>query len=392
MAALHISNADRLLQGTAIELENLAIEFITESKKGGMSGARIRRIMAAVKSFYDMNRLVLNWKFILRHVGKSKTKKDRAHSHVEIQQALKAASIRNQVLIYLYASSGVRRGAIPELRENNLKPIDKYGLYKIVVYEGSDEEYTTYCSPEARNAIDRYLELREQAGERITDQSLIVREEFDRNDPIRAAKPKQISPDTITNALIEVFEKAGLRQRAAMVKGQKAGTIRHEIKIVHGLRKFFDTQMTLSGVSPLWIELLEGHRIKGMKHHYLKPTDEQLLEGADRFPGFVAALENLTIDDAQRKERRINQLENERSEIELLKLQIADIRKNRDIEFTRSNVMKSLFVDKLVPSIDKLPPEILEKMREKLFDDEFMEKVAKETAAKLAELRKQPET
>jgi hypothetical protein len=71
--------------------------------------------------------------------------------------------------------------------------------------------------------------------------------------------------------------------------------VRHEIKAIHGLRKFWDTQMTLSGVSPLWIELL-GHRIKGMKHHYLRPADEELLEGNDKVNGYIHTLDSLTIN------------------------------------------------------------------------------------------------
>src|SRR5437867_4006052 len=43
--------------------------------------------------------------------------------------------------------------------------IEKYGIYKITVYRGDQEEYRTYCTPEAKKAIDAYLEYRLRSGE-----------------------------------------------------------------------------------------------------------------------------------------------------------------------------------------------------------------------------------
>lgn len=79
---------------------------------------------------------------------------------------LEKADERERVVILLMASTGMRVGALPCLKIRNLERIEKYGLYKITVYEGEDEEYITYCTPECARAIDSYLDYRQRHGER----------------------------------------------------------------------------------------------------------------------------------------------------------------------------------------------------------------------------------
>lgn len=78
---------------------------------------------------------------------------------------LEKADQRARVAILLMCSSGIRVGAIPSLKLKNLEKIEKYNIYKIIVYENEDEEYVTYCTPECRMAIDSYLEYRQRHGE-----------------------------------------------------------------------------------------------------------------------------------------------------------------------------------------------------------------------------------
>jgi hypothetical protein len=46
---------------------------------------------------------------------------------------------------------------------------------KITVYYGTKEEYITFCTPEAANAIDIYLKYRERCGEILTEKSPLFR-------------------------------------------------------------------------------------------------------------------------------------------------------------------------------------------------------------------------
>ncbi len=124
---LPLSDPSELLHGKSEEIENNLVRFVIHLKTNGKSVSRIRRVMAALKLFYLINRVTLNWPFILRHVGKGKTRKDKAYNHDQIRKALSVCTNRNRVLLMMYSSSGIRRGAIPELRKRHLVPIDKFG-------------------------------------------------------------------------------------------------------------------------------------------------------------------------------------------------------------------------------------------------------------------------
>ena len=84
-----------------------------------------------------------------------------------------------RAVILLLASTGMRIGAIPSLKLSNLENIGNNDLYKIVVYEGFRQEYFTFCSPECAIALDSYLEIRLRYGEKTTQDSFLIREQYD---------------------------------------------------------------------------------------------------------------------------------------------------------------------------------------------------------------------
>jgi hypothetical protein len=65
---------------------------------------------------------------------------------------------------------------------------------------------------------------------------------------------------------------------------------------------------------------LMGHDV-GLKNSYTKPTPEQLLEGNHHNPGYIDAMEYLTINDENRLKRENELLRVNKSEIEQLKQQ-----------------------------------------------------------------------
>ncbi len=302
-----------LLKGTDEVLENQIISFIVAEKSKEKSQSVIAQRISAISLFYEMNRRRLAWKFVRKHIPKTKRKKDRAYSYAEIEKALDIADLRSKAIILLVASTGLRDGALPDLKIRNLAPVDKYGLYKITVYEGYDEEYTTYCTPEARAGLEEYFAYRKRSGEpcdkegRLLPDAPVFREVFDRKDSLQMARPRQIDPDTFSDAIEEVMIKAGVRTRITLVAGQHAGSVRHDVKVMHGLRKFYDTQCTLAGMNLLWIEILEGHDIK-LKGSYLRPSEEDLLEGTDKLLGYVRTIDRLTINEEHRLQKQVSQL------------------------------------------------------------------------------------
>lgn len=306
---LKIDGPQRLLEGNQHQLEDKVIAFIHDQQERGLSADIIKTRASAIRKFYERNRIALSWDYIRDAIAKTKKKtKDKAYSVEQIEKMLSVSDHREKALTLLLVSSGVREGGIPELVFGNLKLIAKYGIFGIKVYEGYDEEYNTYCTPECRKAIEEYKEFRERCGETIAADSLVIRDHFDPDDHIRAKHPRKITPKQVYNIMSDLAVKAGIRVKVHLTEGMKQGAIRHEVKAVHGCRKFFDTQATNAGMNLLWVEMLEGHDVK-LKDSYYRPNDSVLLEGNKDMRGYVSVIDSLTINDQYRLKKEVAQLQ-----------------------------------------------------------------------------------
>jgi hypothetical protein len=70
----------------------------------------------------------------------------------------------------------MRIGALQTLKLDDLEKIDE--IYKITVYRGDKEEYSTFCTSECAKEIDSYLEFRRRRGEILTDNSYLIVKKF----------------------------------------------------------------------------------------------------------------------------------------------------------------------------------------------------------------------
>jgi site-specific recombinase XerD len=167
-------------QTNARKIEDHIISFIISMKEQSKTFAAIHNYVSAIIKFYTVNDVVLNSTKIYRFMpDKKKSNKDRAYTHEEILQLLNVADERMKVMILLLSSTGMRIGAIPELKLRNLEKISMDSgptLYKITVYENDKEEHFTYCTPECTKAIDNYLSMRSRYGEKISANSYLIRE------------------------------------------------------------------------------------------------------------------------------------------------------------------------------------------------------------------------
>jgi site-specific recombinase XerD len=113
-----------------------------------------------------MNDVPLNKKKINMFKGEfSRRVSDIAYMYEEIKKLLDISDLRMKSIIFLMASSGVRIDSLPLLKLRNLEKIDS--IYKITVYEGTNEQYFIFCTPECTYFIDAYLQYRIQKGERL---------------------------------------------------------------------------------------------------------------------------------------------------------------------------------------------------------------------------------
>ena len=233
-----VQTFEDLLKGDPRLLQSQIIDYIVDLKEKGLSGYSINTRINSIKKFYESNDIDLRWKKIKGYIGaKRRIKKDRAYTYEEIRKILDKADERERVGIYLLLSSGMWIGAINTLKIKHLQNIEQYNLYKITVYENEEEEYTTFCTPECKMAIDSYLEYRKLHGERLNDNAPLIREQFDINDEIQAAYPKTLTSDTLKKMVQQVRLRAGIVEKNAIARKK------HDVMGPHGFRKAFQTKI-----------------------------------------------------------------------------------------------------------------------------------------------------
>ena len=204
-------------------------------------------------------------------------------------------------------TSGIRIGGLPSLRLRNAEKLDS--IYKITVYEGSNSQYYTFCTPECASFIDAYLDYRTRSGEKLNPDSYLIRDQFDITDleQIRN-RSKGISISTIGVLLDTILLKAGVRTIDRTSKFN-----RKEVARAHGFRKFFTTQLINSKVNSEIREMLLGHKI-GLASCYYRPTQEEM------YQEYQKSFNNLTISEENRLKLKLEQnIQIEKSQIEALK-------------------------------------------------------------------------
>lgn len=295
-------------------IEQKIIDFILSLRSSGKSYSAIRNYIVPIKSFYKINDVILNDTKISKFLPEQKRSgRDRAYTYEEISKLLEMSDERMKVIILLLTSSGIRLGALPLLKLHNLEDT------KLTVYENHREEYFSFITPECKQAIDSYLDMRSRYGEKLADDSFLIREQFDIRDHFAASKSKQITHKSIQWKLITLAERCGIRKRE-YAGDRKISTIRHDVMIAHGFRKFFTTRLVKARVNPEVREMLLGHKI-GLASCYYKPTEDEM------FAEYEKAIDLLTINEENRLRKKVEMLTIEKSKADFALSQIEDVKK-----------------------------------------------------------------
>jgi integrase len=326
MQHLGVSNADLLLKSDSKTIQQELIDFIIFLKKD-KSYSAIRNYVSAIIAFYKINDIVLNIDKISRFMpDKRKANKDRSYRPEEIRKLLDVADERMRAVILLLASTGMRIGAIPNLRIRSLEKVsldsDFDSIYKITVYENDKEEHFTYCTPECARAIDNYLEMRKRYGEKLTDNSYLIREQFDIRDPFAISKCQKTVSQTIGNKIKELAMRSGIREKQTLEENKKhlGASLRKPVPIAHGFRKFFTTQLINSKINPEIREMLLGHKI-GLASCYYRPNEEEFLSE------YQKVINSLSFNEENKLKIQVKKLEIEKSQLEKLAQDVAILKK-----------------------------------------------------------------
>jgi len=319
--------------------ERTIIEFVLKEKQRAeqraIANGTINNTLKPIKLLLEMNDVVgVNWKKIKRLLPSARRfALDRIQSIDEIHKIIEHSDVRGRALTLVLCSSGIREGAIEYLTVRNLKPIkidtagtnEERTLGKLTVYEGEvGEEYTTFITPEAYEAVQSYLNWRREHGETITDDSPLFRDKFD---PLVTAyltygggKPDE--PKIMTGATIRVYYNRLFYECGFRTSPKK----RHEFT-VHGFRKWFKTRCENAGVKPIVTELLMGHSV-GISDSYYRPTEKELFEE------YLKAVDALTISNENRLKMQVEVLvATSRETEEMINAKLAE--KDRELQLMR---------------------------------------------------------
>lgn len=258
---------------------NAVMRFISHQKERVQSKEIVAGTMLnyykPIKLFCELNEINLNWKKISRGLPRArKYSSDRAPTVEEIRTLVEYPDRRIKPIVYTMCSSGIRLGAWDYLKWKDVEPItenDETVAAKLTVYEGTDEQYVSFITPEAYNSLKQWMEFREKAGEKITGESWLMRNlwNIEENGKGIAKSPKQLRSNGIKRLIERALFAQGIRTK--LTDGKK----RHEFKALHSLRKFFKSKGE-TAMSSLVCETLLGHDT-GLGMSYYKPTETELL-------------------------------------------------------------------------------------------------------------------
>jgi integrase len=196
----HKTDPDALIRLQPDMIKDMLLKYVIHLKRTAKTTAgkpiegeicinTIPTYMTGIQSFFDFHEIPIAWKKIFRFIPESVPSNLRAYTKQEIKKLLSVADLRDRCIILIMISGGLRVGALPDLQVkhysvldnddvNNNAAISGIGLLK--VYPNSkNDSYTTLLTPEAMDAIHSYIEWRKDHGERITDESPLIRDKFD---------------------------------------------------------------------------------------------------------------------------------------------------------------------------------------------------------------------
>jgi integrase len=246
-----------------------------------IAASTLKNFVKSLKALCDCADLELPWKKVIRGLPKGRqSANDRAPTIEEIRKLIEYPDRRIRPIVYTMVSSGMRLGSWDFLKWKHIEAITNENgdiiAAKVQVYAGDTEEYYTFITPEAYSALKEWMDFRASYGEKITENSWVMRDLWQTTNMNYGARwglatnPKMLKSSGIKRLLERALWEQGIRQPLI------GNTKRHEWKASHGLRKFYKTRAE-QVMKPINVELTMGHDI-GISGSYYKPTEREILE------------------------------------------------------------------------------------------------------------------
>ncbi len=173
---------------------------LTETRKLSYSSVNISYF--AIKLFYDVNKVVLNWKNLSRYKGKFARKvEDRLCTKEELKTLLEHADLRERVIVMTLLSTGMRVGGLASITLENMEYWKNTNsinlLYMQMISIGN---MLHFCTPETAITIQAYLNHRvKYGGEELTKKSPLLVQKINASNFIKiGAMDSNLIQQTIT--------------------------------------------------------------------------------------------------------------------------------------------------------------------------------------------------
>jgi hypothetical protein len=316
-----------------------------------------------LRKLLDMNDIPISWKRIYSTFPELDNISDsRGYTLQEIQKMLQHANgAIDRAIILIASSSGIRVGGfelkwkdivpvykiddkitfdITESQENNAEII----CAMLTIYNGSSQKYPTFITPEAYDALLNYkMEWIKEVGLEPKSHEPIFKRE--------GILPIPAKPTAIKQRMERILGRSGIR--TPLVKGKR----RHDVPVMNGFRRFWNKTCneTSSKDSPLASlikkEYLMGHSglVKTNKNYFKTQVSELIEEYLDVIPNLTISNEKRLRFENKKKTEKINKLEKQQKEIDMLKLQVKRI----DIKNKVSDALKKRFIEWAEKNPDK---------------------------------------
>jgi integrase/recombinase XerD len=277
-------NFDDILLMDKSEINQAVQTFIIEIKKE-VNPNSIPTIIAPIRSFLEVNEIVLNWRLMRRfYPRRAKVSGASAWSTEDIQKMLETTtSQQNKTIIHMLASTGCRIGGLEKLQLKHVRDVE-HGCKMVTIYPDDFEEYYSFLTPEAAMVYDSYLKLRESKGELLNEESFVF-------------KPKKISKHQ-TGGYLNRFAMSNVVRRAVERAGLRGAmwNKRYATQACHGFRKRFNTILKSTVV------MGEGVEVEKMMGHFTIKfkQDTSYFQFDKMLDAFVSGIADLTISDDHR--------------------------------------------------------------------------------------------
>jgi len=152
----------------------------------------LHNYIKAIKLFYSMNDVIINWKKIGKGMPAERHSADvRIPTIPEIKKLLEHPDRRIKPIVFIMLSAGIRVGSWDHLKWKHVIPILRNDIIvaaKLILINTkiNNKPYFSFITPEAYHTLKEWMDFRKLHGEEITGESWLMRDTLAENNRLGA--------------------------------------------------------------------------------------------------------------------------------------------------------------------------------------------------------------